>query len=220
MGQLRAILWDMDGTLIDSEPLWHLEERRLMNAAGLQWTDADAAACIGRPVTETIAGMRARGLGMGQHEAVETLVEAVAAALGRDLPWRPGARELLTGAHGLRSALVTMSDRRVAEPLLAAAPGVFDAVVTGDAVSRGKPDPEPYLTAMSRLGVRSDECVAFEDSIPGVASARAAGVVTIGIEHAVPLDGSGAHRVLRSLEGFGAGALRGAHAALSVVAER
>lgn len=224
MTELRAILWDMDGTIVDSEPLWQREEQRLMSDAGLDWSDARAASFIGSPLPVTVARMRAAGLPLAQEAAVETLIEAVASELHRNLPWRPGARELLLdaaragGAERTRVALVTMSERRVARALVDALPGIFDAVVTGDAVERGKPDPEPYLTAMSRLSVAPEECLAFEDSLPGVASARASGAVTIGIEHAVPLAGADAHAVLRSLDGIGMAEVHRLHAAHSACA--
>lgn len=211
MAVLRAVLWDMDGTLIDSEPLWQREEQRLMRAAGLEWSDADAESFIGSPLPVTVAGMRARGLPMGRVETLEMIIDSVSARLALGLPWQPGALELLTAMHPWRSALVTMSDRRVAQPLLDAVPRAFDAVVTGDEVERGKPDPEPYLRAMAELGVTPEECLVLEDSIPGVASGRAAGAVTIGLERVVPLAGSAAHLVLGTLEGVDGARLREIH---------
>ncbi len=212
MSELRAVLWDMDGTLVDSEPLWAQEERRIMERAGLSWTAEDAAGYIGQALDRTAEGMLARGLPMGHADLVATVMDGVAAALRRELPWRPGARELVTGTRPLRSALVTMSHRRVADALLSAIPDVFDAVVTGDAVERGKPDPEPYLSAAAALGIDPSQCIAFEDSLPGVASATAAGVVTVGVEGAVPLGGSGADEVVSGLDGLGPDDLHRIHA--------
>lgn len=210
--ELRAVLWDMDGTLVDSEPLWAQEERLIMERAGLSWTAEDAAGYIGQAVDRTAEGMIARGLLMAHSELVAAVIDGVAAALRRELPWRPGARELVTGTRPLRSALVTMSHRTVADALLSAVPGVFDAVVTGDAVERGKPDPEPYLSAAAALGVDPSQCVAFEDSLPGVASATSAGIVTVGVEGAVPLGGSGADEVIGGFERLGAEDLYRIHA--------
>ena len=98
------------------------------------------------------------------------------------MPWRPGALELLTSLTeaGVRCALVTMSWARFVDPILAALPaGVFSAVVTGDTVDRGKPHPEPYLTAARQLDVLAGECLAIEDSDTGATSAAAAGCTVL-----------------------------------------
>lgn len=210
--ELAAVLWDMDGTLIDSEPYWQQEEQRLMHDAGLGWSEAEAHKYLGRSVRETARGMRGAGLKVPLDDLVDLIVTSVSQRVREELPWTPGARRLLSRMTPLRAALVTMSHRIVAQPVLDNAPVPFDAVVTGDAVERGKPDPEPYLTAAALLGVAPAACIAIEDSLPGVASAVAAGVVTIGIERQVSLSGSGAHEVVRSLEEVGIEDLERIHA--------
>src|SRR5699024_2783195 len=106
------------------------------------------------------------------------------------VPFRPGALELLADlrAAGIPCALVTMSYRRLAEAVVSACePGTFAALITGDEVSHGKPHPEPYVAGADALGVAPEECVALEDSLPGLQSALAAGTLAVGIPHIVPL---------------------------------
>ena len=124
-------------------------------------------------------------------QIVQVLLAHVVADLTRHVPWRPGVADLLElqAAAGVPAALVTMSYRPLADALLDALPeGTFSAVVTGDEVSRGKPHPEPYLTAAAMLGLAPRDCLAVEDSRPGTASALAAGVPTLGVPHLVALD--------------------------------
>jgi HAD superfamily hydrolase (TIGR01509 family) len=114
----------------------------------------------------------------------------VIARVAIDLPWRPGARELLAECRhaGIPCALVTMSWRPLADAVIASAPtGSFAASITGDEVTNGKPGPEPYAAAAAALGVDPRRCVAIEDSPTGVASATAAGCATLGVPHVVPL---------------------------------
>lgn len=214
MSALKAVLWDMDGTLIDSEPLWVAEENRLMRDAGLEWTDADAEQFVGQPLPVTAQALRTRGLQMPLDEVLDELINGTTESLRRRLPWHSGARELLESlrAASLSTALVTMSHRTAANPLLDDADGLFDTAVTGDIVTRGKPDPDPYLMAMERLGVEPSECIAFEDSLPGVTSALAAGVTTVAVQRHIPLGEAGAHYLISTLEGLDVETLRGMHA--------
>ena len=119
---------------------------------------------------------------------VERLLDEVVLAAQAEIPWRPGARELLAelAERGVPCALVTMSYARLAETMTdQLPPGTFAAVVTGDQVNDGKPHPEAYLTAAARLGAEPAYCVAIEDSPTGVASAEAAGCVVVGVPHHV-----------------------------------
>jgi HAD superfamily hydrolase (TIGR01509 family) len=136
---------------------------------------------------------------------VEELLDRVVAEVGRAVPWRPGARELLLSLHaaGVPCALVTMSYARLADAVVRALPaGVFAAVVPGDQVRHGKPHPEPYLTAAQRLGVAPQECVAIEDSPPGVRSAQAAGAAVVAVPHVVPIPPGPGRVVVDTLEGL------------------
>jgi HAD superfamily hydrolase (TIGR01509 family) len=141
---------------------------------------------------------------------VDRLLDGVVAHIRERVPWRPGAVELLAGLReaGVPCALVTMSYERFVAPVLAALPaGTFAAVVTGDAVTVGKPHPEPYLTAARLLGVAPRHCVAIEDSNTGAKSAEAAGCVVLVVPNHVPVL-EGERRVFRdTLVGLDAAAL-------------
>lgn len=181
-----AVLWDMDGTLVDTEPAWMGAEAALVEEFGGVWTQADALQMIGMPLLPAARILQAHGVDLPVETIGERLVASVVAAVGRHLDWQPGALELLreVRAAGVPCALVTMSYREFAEAVLTQGPeGAFDVVVTGDEVTHGKPHPEPYLRAAELLGVDITRCVAIEDSPPGVASALASGARTLGVQH-------------------------------------
>ena len=187
-GLPAAVLWDMDGTLVDTEPAWMEAEADLVTEHGLTWTPDDAARMIGLPLLDAAAVLIAHGVDAPAEEIVQRLLGQVVAHVRTSVPWQPGALELLTalGAAGVPCALVTMSYRALTDAVLASAPqGAFAVVVPGDEVTHGKPHPEPYLTAAARLGVDVRACVALEDSPPGIGSALAAGARTIGVRHIV-----------------------------------
>ena len=153
------------------------------------------------------------------HEIVEMLLDRVVAAVQREIPWRPGARELLEECRlsPVPTALVTMSWRRFAAPVVDALPaGSFDTVVVGDDVANGKPHPEPYLLAAERLGVDPARCLAIEDSPTGVASALAAGCTVLAVPNHVEVPAHAGARMERrtSLAGLSHADLAGMVASL------
>jgi beta-phosphoglucomutase-like phosphatase (HAD superfamily) len=186
-----AVLWDMDGTLVDTEPYWIECEHDLVTEHGGRWTSADAHSIVGFDLIDAGVQLRDRGgVSLEPAQIADRLIDGVIARVLDHLPWRPGAPELLAACReaNIPCALVTMSWRRLADAVLSAAPsGSFAASVTGDEVARGKPDPEPYATAAARLGLDAAHCVAIEDSPTGVASAMAAGCATLGVPHVVAL---------------------------------
>ena len=191
MTELAAVLWDMDGTLVDSEPYWIECEQRLVEEHGGTWSDDQAEDLIGSDLFVSAEVLRAAGVDMEPVDLVNRLMDGVIERVQADLPWRPGARELLAECQsaGIRCALVTMSWRRFAEAILIACPdGSFEVIITGDEGAHGKPHPEPYEAAARGLGVDVRACVAIEDSRTGAASALAAGCATLGIPHVVQLD--------------------------------
>ncbi|NND75057.1 MAG: HAD family phosphatase [Ilumatobacter sp.] len=181
----------MDGTLVDTEPYWIECEHKLVAEFGGTWTDADASSLIGFDLTDAAVQLRDRGgVDLEPVEIVERLLDGVVERVQQQLPWRPGAADLLAAcrAEAIPCALVTMSWRRFADAVIATAPAdSFAATITGDEVSHGKPHPEPYRAAAQALGVDPADCVAIEDSRTGVASAIAAGCATLGVPHVVSL---------------------------------
>ncbi len=195
-----AVLWDMDGTLVDTEPYWMETEFALASEYGGTWSRELALELVGNDlITSGRFIRRHMGIDLTPEEIVERLLDGVVARVQHEVPWRPGARDLLErlGEAEVPCALVTMSYERFVAPILAHVPaGSFRVVVTGDAVSRGKPDPEPYLTAARLLGVDPTECVAIEDSDTGATSAAAAGCSVLVVPHHVEVP-AGAGRTFR-----------------------
>lgn len=183
---LAAVLWDLDGTLVDTEPLWMAAENELAAEHGKVWTQEDGLQLVGNTLLESGEYIRKRlDIDVAPAAIVDYLVVRLAQRLREAIEWRPGACELVNALHadGVPLALVTMSYRAIADPVAAHLP--FDAVVTGDSVVHGKPHPEPYLKAAALLGVDPAQCVAIEDSGTGAASANAAGCQVVVIPHFV-----------------------------------
>jgi HAD superfamily hydrolase (TIGR01509 family) len=203
-----AVLWDMDGTLVDTEPSWFAAETAIVEASGGTWSQAQATALLGSDLLVAAEKLKRQGpVDLEPAEIVERMLDHVAGDVRREVPWRPGARELLAELVelGVPCALVTMSWARLAQAVVEALPaGTFAAVVTGDDVRHGKPHPEPYLEAARRLGVDPGECVAVEDSPTGVASSTAAGVPTVVVPHVVPVPAGDGRVILPTLDGVDA----------------
>ena len=198
-----AVLFDLDGTLIDTEPTWMAEEQALASSFGGTWTAEQAVSCVGNPLPVSAARLRDEaGVDLPVDEIVARLLDKVVAAVRSEVPWQPGARELLSALqeHGVPCALVTMSYRSLADAVLADLPAAtFAAVVTGDEVANGKPHPEPYLTAMALLGVEPARCVVVEDSPSGIGSGLAAGCAVVAVPPIAPLPSFAAVTVVDSL---------------------
>jgi len=200
----------MDGTLVDTEPYWFEGQVELVEAHGGTWTRADGDALVGTSLWHSAAVLRQHGVALDEDAIIEHLTTDVLRRTADAVPWRPGARELLVELRdaGVPTALVTMSIRRMADFMVDALGfPAFDAVVAGDEVEHPKPHPEPYLRGAALLGVDVADCLAIEDSPPGLASAVASGAVALGVEHHAPLvDGTG-HVVRSTLSGVGLDAL-------------
>jgi HAD superfamily hydrolase (TIGR01509 family) len=198
-----AVLFDLDGTLVDTEPSWMDAEQALARAHDGRWSREQAVSCIGNPIPVSAARLRDEGgVRLPVEEIVDRLLDTVVAYVGVTVPWQPGARELVASlkAAGVPLALVTMSYRRLADAVVADLPAAtFTAVVTGDEVRNGKPHPEPYLTAADQLGVDPGDCVVVEDSPTGIASGLAAGATVVAVPHDAPLPDDRAVTVVASL---------------------
>jgi HAD superfamily hydrolase (TIGR01509 family) len=203
---LAAVLFDMDGTLIDTEKVWEVAIRELAASYGGTISDATRARMLGTANAQTMAllladvGQSDRDPAPGAAWLDRRVGELFAEG---ELEWRPGARELLAAvrAAGIPTGLVTNTGRGLVEVALRSLGAAnFDVVVCGDEVSHSKPHPAHYLAATTALGVEPARCVAVEDSPTGVASAAAAGCVVLAVPHETPLaDLPGSGLVLESL---------------------
>lgn len=210
-----AVLWDMDGTLVDTEVYWMSAETALVESFGGTWTHEQALALVGQGLESSAGILQDAGVQMGASEIVHHLSDQVVARLrAQGAPMRPGAAELLRDlrAQGVRTALVTMSLRSMAEVVVAGLDAdSFDLILPGDEATRPKPHPDPYLQACAALGIDPADAVAIEDSPTGVAAALAAGIPTIGVPLMVSLAGTGA-TVWPTLEGRTAADIADFHA--------
>jgi len=196
------VLWDLDGTIVDSEPYWLLSEQRLVEEFGGTWSEADGFALIGAGLTNAAEHLQKCGVDMPVDAIVKRMVDEVDEMNARQVPWRPGARELIRSIHdaGIPQVIVTMSYRTTAN-FVADEVGLFAGVVCGEDVTHSKPHPEPYVMGAALVGFDASECVALEDSVPGSASAVAAGAVTIAVPLHVPLPESENYTIWHTMVG-------------------
>ncbi|KZE32600.1 HAD family hydrolase [Microbacterium sp. T32] len=210
-----AVLWDMDGTLVDTEPFWMAAETPLVERFGGTWSHAQALGMVGLALEDSARLLQNAGVPWGVDEIIAHLTDEVLRQLAvHGVPFRPGARELLADLRrsGVKTALVTMSMRRMALSVVDLIDfPAFDVVVAGDDVTRPKPYPDPYLQAADALGVAIGDTVAIEDSPNGLRSALASGAVTLGVPLMVSLDEVGAHALWPTLAGRGAADLAALH---------
>ncbi|MEU6091241.1 HAD-IA family hydrolase [Streptomyces sp. NPDC047085] len=197
---LQAVLFDMDGTLVDTEHLWW---EAVEQVAGRTLTEADQPEVLGRPVEHT-AGWLAATTGRAAAGLAAELHREFAARVRTGITPRPGALGLLDAlaAAGVPTALVTASPRAVADVVLdALGAHRFAVSVTADDTARTKPEPDPYLAACRALGVDPAGCVAVEDTETGVASAEAAGCVVLAVPSLAPIGAAPGRTVRDSLVG-------------------
>lgn len=198
----QAMLIDMDGTLVDTEPYWEDAKIRLATGHGIPFTAADAAPLVGRSMMVTVDALKAAGVPLSDEEILAALVDEVAARVGEGIPWIDGAPEFLQrmADANIPCALVTQAWEPVARQVVNASNGVLSVLVSGGDVSHPKPHPEPYLLAADRLGVDPVRCVAMEDSPAGVASAVAAGAQVIVMPGMHSVDSGISRHPVKSLE--------------------
>lgn len=212
MSTLSAVLWDLDGTLVDTEPYWIAAEFRLVESFGGRWTHADAQRLVGNPLLVSAAYIREHGgVDLPLPEIVDRLLAEVIEQTRARTVWRPGVLNLLAELSdaGVPCAMVTMSYRQLAEAVAEQLPaGTFAALVCGDEVANGKPDPEAYLEAAARLGLPASSCLAIEDSPAGLGSAEAAGCVVVAVPNQVPIAPAESRTIIPTLDGVGVADLR------------
>ena len=190
---LAAALWDFDGTLADTEPIWIEGEFELVGQLGGSWSVEHAHQLVGNSLPDTGAYIVNV---IGRHDlspewVVNWLINYVVDRVThRPMPWRPGAFELLTALRGagIPCALVSASYRILIDAALARLPqDTFAVSVAGDEVTNGKPHPEPYERACSALGVDARHCVVLEDSETGARAGNAAGALVVAVPNKVPV---------------------------------
>nr|WP_258134005.1 MULTISPECIES: HAD family phosphatase [unclassified Microbacterium] len=206
-----AVLWDMDGTLVDTEPYWMAAETALVESFGGSWSHEDALQLVGSGLLDSAVILQGAGVTMEAQAIVDHLTDAVQDSLRTSgVPFRPGARELLSDLRsaGIPTGLVTMSLRRMALSVVDLIDfEAFDLVVAGDDVDNPKPHPEPYLQAAALLDVDIADVIVIEDSPTGVRAGLASGALTLAVPHIVPLDHLGAHELWTTLAGRNTGDL-------------
>ncbi|MBW3082632.1 HAD family hydrolase [Bifidobacterium phasiani] len=194
--ELKAVFWDLDGTLIDSEPLWHQGEIVLAHANGGEWTEEDGWAGSGTPVPDVARRMIAKGCTLSVEQIDVRLKRYVFEAEQERLPWIDGVLDVVRSLKdaGVPSMLVSTSPRPIVENVMRQAVGLFAGYVCGDDPVAHKPDPAPYLEAARRLGIAAEDMpatIVFEDSSSGLRSGVASGATVIAQTGWIRTDTSG-----------------------------
>lgn len=187
-----AVLWDMDGTLVETESYWITAQSGILERHDLPpLTPAQDLELVGSSLTTAAEMFQQLGVPLSIAEIIDTVSNEVIEHIGNGLTVRPGARELLAElrAHDVPTAIVTNSGRAIVDAVLPhLAEHEFSHIVTSEDVVYGKPDPGGYLLAAERLGVRSEDCVVIEDSVNGLGGAIAARTVPIGVPYEMHLE--------------------------------
>lgn len=209
MTPIVGVLFDMDGLLIDSEPLWTIAERELMSALGAQWDESLKPLFVGRHIDSSARlFIELSGSDRTQEWVVDLLLTRVSALFRTELPLMPGVPALLDelGRRGIPIAIVSSSPRMLVDAALAdLGADRFAVTIAGDEVSAAKPDPEAYLKAAAALGVEPQHCIVVEDSAMGVAAGEAAGCVVLAVPSVAGIAPAARRYVVDSLEGVDAG---------------
>ena len=198
-----AVFFDMDGLLVDSEPLWLISETQMMAEYGYQWLESDQAACLGGPLDRV--GDYMSGLIGGKRDGNSFTLEIIERMVEKfkgDLPFMPGAIELINDlrAHGVPLTLVSASPRSLVDAALSnfEVNPFVRSISSGD-VKVSKPAPEGYLLAATSGGHDISNSLVLEDSLTGVTAAKASGAWVLAVPHLVPIEKSGRVDVTDSL---------------------
>ncbi|MEO8813634.1 MAG: HAD family phosphatase [Mycobacterium sp.] len=219
---MRAVLWDMDGTLVDSEKVWDVAMDALYARLGGVLTAQVRATTVGGCADDTMRIVYT-DLGLEPDPAAMSasahwLHDYTGVLFDAGLPWCAGATAILDAlaAHDVPMALVTNTPRELAERALnTVGRHRFAVVVCGDEVARGKPAPDPYRRAAALLDVDPRHCLAVEDSPTGATAAEAAGCAVLVVPNAVAVPAGPRRRQVLSLAGLRVDDLRRFHAELA-----
>ena len=198
-----AVFFDMDGLLVDSEPLWLISETQMMAEYGYQWLESDQAACLGGPLDRV--GNYMSGLIGGKrdgHSLMTEIIDRMVEKFKGDLPFMPGAIALINDLrdHGVPLTLVSASPRSLVDAALSNfEENPFVRSISSGDVKVSKPDPEGYLLAATSGGHEISNSLVLEDSLTGVTAAKASGAWVLAVPHLVPIEKSGRVDVTDSL---------------------
>ena len=198
-----AIFFDMDGLLVDSEPLWLESETEMMAQYGYQWLESDQATCLGGPLDRV--GNYMSDLINGERDGNSLMLEIIERMVVKfkgELPFMPGAVELINDlrAHGVELILVSASPRSLVDAALSNFQEIpFAKSISSNDVKVSKPDPEGYLLAASSGGHDVSNCLVLEDSLTGVTAAKASGAWVLAVPHLVAIEKNGRVDVTDSL---------------------
>lgn len=198
------MLFDLDGVLVDSEPLWSVAEAEVTEWLGGRWGPDVKAALLGKPLPVAAEELlRVTGnVNVSATEVGRRLTVGLVDRFRTDLTLLPGALDLLDELNdqGVPLAVVSSSSRDLVRAAMAVVGADrFQATVAGDELEAHKPDPHPYLEAAARLGAAPTRCVAIEDSPTGIASAEAAGCVVVAVPNVAAVDVAPGRHVVGSL---------------------
>lgn len=184
--QIKAIAWDMDGTLVDTEPTWHSAESELMAEFGYSWLDEDSAHCIGGPMERVSQYLQSKsGREIPSKWFGDQLIARMKDKLSREPSLLPGVQSLLDEAKsmGIKQAIVSASDRDIVSLIHSSIPGYFDFTISANDVEISKPSPDCYIMAAKNFGVDINEMLIIEDSFVGISAGMATGGFVIALPH-------------------------------------
>ena len=203
-GFFQAIFFDMDGLLVDSEPLWLESETQVTAAFGYTWIESDQVACLGGPLTRVGEYMSLKcNRRQSPEYFTQELIKVQCSKLRGRTPLMPGAIELVKelSHNGVPTALVSASPRIIVDAVLENLGGnPFPYSISADDVRQTKPHPDAYLLAASQSGVEISQSLIFEDSLTGVQAAKSSGAWLIAVPHLVDVPEGDRVRSIRSLE--------------------
>jgi HAD superfamily hydrolase (TIGR01509 family) len=204
--KFETVLWDMDGTLIDSEPMWGEEELALANEYGIPWSATDSLTCLGGPISRVDAHMRAlSGNRFAPGYLSDALIKRMVTRLSQGVAFAPGARPLLDEMRNakVKLGLVTASTRSIVEAAMrSVGDAIFSSIVSADDVPNPKPDPAGYLKAALELDSKIEKCLIIEDSPNGMRAAISSGAFVLGLDHGRELPTSSKTKMVQNLLGL------------------